>query len=195
MSFILDALKKSDKKRQESAAPRLDTVHDPVPPRPARRPVWWSLFGVVVVVNLAWMLWFFSAEHQDAGPVTGQQGNPQPEIPGQPVKPNQTLHATPTQQTAVVRPQQTVTAEVLIDDTRQLLRLSELPLAVQRTIPQLHMSLHAFNKADPAAGMVRVNEQILRQGDKLAGKYLLEEITAEGAVFRAQGYRFLLPRN
>ena len=73
--------------------------------------------------------------------------------------------------------------------------ISELPTAVQRRIPPLHMSLHAYNKANPAAGMVRVNEQILRPGATLDGKYLLAEISAEGAVFSFEGYRFLLPRD
>ena len=58
MSFILDALKKSDHKRQETSAPRLDTVHDPTPAQKRRRPLLIGLVLLVVLVNGGVLLWF-----------------------------------------------------------------------------------------------------------------------------------------
>lgn len=48
MSFILDALRKSDARRQQSAAPGLNSPEPPRPPRRRRR--LWPFFGVLLLV-------------------------------------------------------------------------------------------------------------------------------------------------
>lgn len=199
MSFILDALKKSDNKRQESSPPRLDTVHNSVPRTGRRRPAWLGLLLAVLLLNagvLVWLLIFAQPTPPVATNTVSQQANTLSAEPAPVAKPTPQIDKQPLPQ---VLPANSASQEVpsrasrpVVD--RRIYAVSELPVAVQRRIPELHMSLHAFNKSSPSAGMIRVNEQILRQGGKLDGKILLEEIQADGAVFRFEGYRFLLPR-
>lgn len=202
MSFILDALKKSDSKRQESSPPRLDTVHHSVPQTGRRRPLWIGLLLALLVLNVGLLVWFFAVDRQaPAIAISTVQPQPTPQTVAPAAvapSPLQPQTAEPPLPQRVVPKQSSLAASPAANRPlrdRRIYTISELPAAVQRRIPELHMSLHAYNKTSPAAGMVRVNAQILRAGAKLDGKYLLEEINADGAVFRFDGYRFLLPRN
>jgi general secretion pathway protein B len=51
VSFILDALKKSDHKRQRGTVPDLLTVHDPMPQQPKKRSLLSYLFLVALLLN------------------------------------------------------------------------------------------------------------------------------------------------
>lgn len=67
MSFILDALKKSEKKRETAEVPNLHTVHGEGPPPPKkRRPLWPYLLIAVLLLNAGVLLWyvFFREEPQ-----------------------------------------------------------------------------------------------------------------------------------
>lgn len=57
MSFILDALKKSEEQRPKAVVPDLYTDHAPPPPRKARR-LWPTLVILVLLVNAASLLWW-----------------------------------------------------------------------------------------------------------------------------------------
>ncbi|MFO7831177.1 MAG: general secretion pathway protein GspB [Desulfuromonadaceae bacterium] len=72
-------------------------------------------------------------------------------------------------------------------------RFSDLPLDYRRQLPEMHMSVHAYSET-PSAGLVRVNNKMLRPGADLTGGVRLEEITRQGAIFSFAGRRFLLPR-
>jgi len=69
MSFILDALKKSEKKRETAEVPNLHTVHGESPPPPRkRRPLWPYLLIAVLLLNAGVLIWyvFFREEPQVA---------------------------------------------------------------------------------------------------------------------------------
>ncbi len=59
MSFILDALKKLEQKRQQDNVPHLTTIHTPDLHRPVKRPVWPYMLLAALVLNagilLAWL--------------------------------------------------------------------------------------------------------------------------------------------
>jgi general secretion pathway protein B len=63
MSFILEALKKSEKNRQETTTPTLETQHDQSSPAPRKRPLWPMLLLVVLLLNAAVLLWLFGPWH------------------------------------------------------------------------------------------------------------------------------------
>ncbi|PLX90895.1 MAG: hypothetical protein C0620_12385 [Desulfuromonas sp.] len=63
MSFILEALKKSEKNRQEATTPTLETQHDNSPPAPRKRPLWPLLLLVILLLNAAVLLWLFGPWH------------------------------------------------------------------------------------------------------------------------------------
>ncbi len=98
MSFILDALKKSEKKRETAEVPNLHTVHGEGPPPPPRkrRPLWPYLLIAVLLLNAGVLIWyvFFREEPQVAAVVTEPAPAPiaesapvSPAIPAPPVVP------------------------------------------------------------------------------------------------------------
>lgn len=73
MSFILDALKKSEKKRETAEVPNLHTMHGEDPPLlKKRRPLWPYLLIAVLLLNAGVLLWyvFFRAEPQAVAVLT-----------------------------------------------------------------------------------------------------------------------------
>jgi general secretion pathway protein B len=235
MSFILEALKKSDKKRQDGAVPNLKTVHAQAEGSRGRRRPWVLLLALALLGNAVLLIWLFYSWQQpqpQALALAKPQSQLEATVPAAPARPapaaekqvarpsrdeaEELLASTRSRRatkvaTAISQQQETVVAAAepraavtssqseparpaqVVPTAERIYRLAELPLAVRGKIPELHMSLHAYSRTSPAASLVRINDQILREGMQL-DKLLLDKITAEGAVLRIEGYRFLLPR-
>ncbi|MDY0213026.1 MAG: general secretion pathway protein GspB [Desulfuromonadaceae bacterium] len=88
---------------------------------------------------------------------------------------------------------QTSTVSAMEQSAPPVAKLNELPLSYRSQLPEMHMSVHVYS-GSPQAGVVRINENMLRPGDYLDNRLLLEEITPDGAVFSYLGQWFLLPR-
>ncbi len=71
-------------------------------------------------------------------------------------------------------------------------RLADLPEARRRELPPLAVS-GAVQSPDPAARMLIVDGQVLREGDAAAPGLVLERITPRAAVFSLRGQRFEIP--
>lgn len=88
MSFILDALKKSEKKRETAEVPNLHTVHgEGSPPPRKRRSLWPYLLIAVLLLNAGVLIWyvFFREEPRVAAVVT--EPAPAPIVESAPVAP------------------------------------------------------------------------------------------------------------
>lgn len=60
MSYILDALKKSEQERSQGSVPGLHAVHASIGSKTEKRPVWPYLLGLVLLVNVALVLWWMN---------------------------------------------------------------------------------------------------------------------------------------
>jgi len=67
--------------------------------------------------------------------------------------------------------------------------LHELPSSIQQGLPAFSITAHIYT-GDPASGMVKVNGQLMREGQELSPGLRLEEIVSDGVIFRYQNYRF-----
>lgn len=82
MSYILDAIKKSDQQRELGTTPDLHTVHEPPQIEPPRRPGWLYGLAAILLLNaagLGWWLWPRTpvAERPAQGVVAGDPSQPQ----------------------------------------------------------------------------------------------------------------------
>lgn len=69
--------------------------------------------------------------------------------------------------------------------------LAELPEALRREVPPLHIT-GAVYSANPGQRLLVVNNQVLTQGSQAAPGVVLEEIAPHSAVFSVNGSRFRL---
>ena len=74
---------------------------------------------------------------------------------------------------------------------RPVYTLKELPSAIRDEIPPLTLSLHYYTTA-PASRLVRLNGQLLREGDSLNAEIKVAAITPSGVILSCQGIRFRL---
>jgi general secretion pathway protein B len=88
MSYILDALKKSEKERQRGTLPDMLTVQDIVAEKPRKSLVWVYLLGVVLSVNAGMMVWWLGSTHSEKAkavqPATAQNIVASPTNPAAP---------------------------------------------------------------------------------------------------------------
>jgi general secretion pathway protein B len=221
VSFILDALKKSESDRQRQSGPALFEVK--VAPRRSALPLWGLALGALLAVNLAivaWMLLRKPAVHADsadlAAPAARVASAPATTPPPAAISPAPTVIAPPP---VAVPPAPapavnsgTVPAETAASDDET--PATEAPPAsfaghVRRgtvdgvplyqdvapgsRIPELRLDLHVYAGA-PQERFVMINMHKLREGESLPEGVRLESITPEGAVLAYNGVRFLLPR-
>lgn len=215
MSYILDALNKSEQERRGQQTPGLQTVHRAPPPKTTSKTPIILVIVVFAVINLAGLgYWIMSNEPQPATVVAQQPAaNPPATIPAsQPQTSSQNQPAvTPTPQVteqAVVQqtPAVSTVPSTTVDNnqspgllitpdsafqkpTNQPVRITELPLNVQRQIPDLVFSSHLFSD-EPSFRMVNINGKMIREGDMVANDLRLLEISEEGVILGFRHYVF-----
>ncbi len=218
MSFILDALRKSDQQRQRAAKPVTLAVQSP--PAMARESylpgnVLLALVLLAVGILLGWLRpWPHSAEAPAvpapqavarplaSAPAIVAANTPTPVAVASPppmARPQRRDPGTLTVSPALVRPasvealpmrfEPTLHAPIKEDTAARAMEFSELPPAVQQEIPALTISMLAY-ASRPGDRMAMINNNLLHQGDQVAPGLALEQITPDGLVLRYKEFRF-----
>ncbi|UTW12199.1 general secretion pathway protein GspB [Marinobacterium rhizophilum] len=65
----------------------------------------------------------------------------------------------------------------------------QLPVDVQRSLPELVFSVHIYS-ADPASRRVKIGERMMREGQRITPQLRLEEIIPKGVILSYEDYRF-----
>ena len=87
-----------------------------------------------------------------------------------------------------VTPQPSEPAEVMVD---KIYDIAELPDSVKRGLPAISFAGHVYSSTQSQRS-VMLNGKKMREGQEVTKGLLLEQITIDGVVMRAQGYRFKL---
>jgi len=151
MSFILEALKKSEKNRQENTTPTLDSQHDSATPTPQKRPIWPLILVLVLLLNGGILLWLFGPwSHKKApavttapvtetaavaptAPMTTAAPRPAVQPPAQPVA--ATASVTPEPQVAPSEPAMTPPVEPVVQSVVTTQPVAEVTLPVEKPAP------------------------------------------------------------
>lgn len=206
MSLILDALRKSERTRQQSLTGQLGATE--TPPRPGRMAVpWATLLGILLVINAIVLMVFFwrssghtaapaqavptaapAIYHPEVRPLSEEAGTPPETVPPAPpqaaaVQPG-TAAAAPEPQTA--RPVVAQNADAGVPS------LDTLPMEVRQTLPTLHLDVLGY-AMKPEDRFVVINFQRYHVGDTTAEGVRVADIVPGGAVLEYHGTRFLLP--
>jgi general secretion pathway protein B len=219
MSFILDALKKSEIERQRQTAPGLMETGGPA--RRTRFPLWAVLLAALLGVNIV-VLMVLLKEHgapaaaaQPAIVARVPDDNPAavsdhfsplgsapvyaPEIPVPPAASsdgaaNHTSVQHPATHTAPRRSDPLLSEADAKDDNVEVLpSISEINLTGAQALPELHLDVHVF-ATKPADRFVYINMRKYHEGGVLQEGPIVERIRRDGVVLNYQGLRFVLPR-
>jgi hypothetical protein len=210
MSLILDALRKSERTRQQSLTGQLGAGE--TPPAPARLALpWTTLLGLLLLVNavaLAILFWRGSDKPAASAPQTASL--PAVATPYRPeVRPlaneagaeaqaasrpaaNPTVTQSPAPlpaaapQAAVPAPAPTLSPAGATPPT-----LDALPTEVRQTLPVLHLDVLGY-APDPKQRFVVINLQRYAIGDSTPDGVRVADITSQGAVLEFHATRFLL---
>jgi len=212
MSFILDALKKSETDRQQQGSGEFTGV--PTSPGAPSVPRWFWVVGILLAINLAVLIYLLLkpdtvatptaasapvetdnlsvAKTESAASFEEQVAAAQLNLPEQQARNSDTRQDTAT--STFVRP-------VLISQDPSAIPASELYPSIQEVrasgssnLPELHLDIHVYS-AEPEDRFVFINMVKLREGSQLAEGPQVAEITPDGVVLEHQGHLFLVPRD
>jgi len=220
MSFILDALKKSESERQEQADTEFATV--PSSPATPTAPRWLWVLGSLLIINIVVLLSLML--RQDAPPVVSEAA-PNPVAVGAASAANiAAVDITPStntpttestsfaDQVAVARqnqparstpvPQQAtatnITPAVSVKNLPQsaaaiLPSLTELRMNGRLQLPDLHVDIHVYSDVQ-SERFVFINMHKYKENSSLDEGPVLKEITSDGVILEHNGIAFILPR-
>ena len=186
MSYILDALKKSQQERQQQQGPSIQTIHKPhvLHARPAGNPWPWIVLCVLILVLAGGGFWYL------------QQSAPVPAVPLAMDKP---APANPAPVSDDAAERQAVASELMpaqpttaAASKPPLVEFYQLPDPVKQQIPALTFSFHVYS-ANPERRTIIINNQRLREGAVVSEGLQLEEITGQGVILNWQNrHRFAI---
>ena len=213
MSFILDALKKSEIERQRQAVPGLIDV--PKTPKRRRLPWWAFALAALLLVNVGVLSVLLlrnpspaKAPAQAQAPAAAKNDHFSPmdaapvyaqEIPvqspaGGADRPAVVQNPDAAQAARSPRRDPVLSEPAAPDANDEVLpTLSELSLPGGQALPDMHIDVHVFG-TKPADRFVYINMRKYREGQTLQEGPVLERIRRDGAVLNYKGVRFLLPR-
>ena len=208
MSFILDALKKSEVERQRQTTPGL--IETAVAPRRSRVALWLIVLGGLLAINFAVLLFVLlrgsatpparptpaapaAAKEAPAASAAPEHFSPMdspvyaPEIPVVPnappaAKPSPATHAAPPAADENDKP----------ENTELLPLISEVDLG-SLALPELHLDVHVY-ATKPGERFVYINMRKYHEGATHEEGPVIERIRRDGVVLNFHGVRFILPR-
>lgn len=205
MSFILDALKKSENERQQQSQAEFAGV--PTGGRESSSPKWLWVVGILLAINIAVLAGLLM--RPDASPpaqtTPAVEPAPQTHTPVETTFSNRVAAAqreipeqaisepTAEPEPAAVEPVVVTQDRSAIDTSRVYPTMQEVIVSGRVSLPVLHLDIHVFSDT-PADRFVFINMSKYREGSHIAEGPLIKEITPDGAVLVHQGVTFLLPR-
>ena len=208
MSFILDALKKSETERQRQNAPGFADVPDGTDP--PRAPRWLWVLGGLLAVNLIVVSGMMlrpdprpetdATATNEAIPNDGQLEREasfsemvEQAKNAQPPRVADTTAKKSTGDDPVAEASPVSKAKPTATITESYATFNDLRANGTLVLPDLHLDIHVYSD-QPAERFVFVNMSKYREHARLAEGPLVKEITPEGVILEHLGNGFLLPR-
>ncbi|NOR25565.1 MAG: GspB domain-containing protein [Desulforhopalus sp.] len=203
MSYILDALKKSDQERQQGTSPSLHSKHGCYPPgfesSPFKRHrTLWLIPGGFLLFLTCLGIFFFqyqghfgekdSIKETESSILSAESQTSPPRVLIK--EKTQILQPIATEGKASALP------VVVERETAQesLPLLNELSSELRAEIPSLKFAGHTYSE-NPYQRMIIINGKILREGDMIERNTKLAEINWEGVTIEFNGTRFQVKTN
>lgn len=218
MSYILDALKKSEQQRGHNSIPNVQTIHSSsLNYRDEKKTYWPYILIIAVTLNLVAILYFILNKEK---PLIDNTIAAQPMTPVEPKKTTvveipQTQASTQASTQAVVEqasnnksikqrhstPDKIATEKKEINNNQssqpestniasnQVIDFYDLPDAIQQQLPAIIVTAHVYS-SNPLQRSIVINNNFMEEGEYVIDDLILNEITADGAIFDYHGTLF-----
>jgi general secretion pathway protein B len=203
MSFILDALRKSENERQRNQTPGMANMQ--TQNRRKGSGIWVPLVALLIGINLSLIvvMWFLSDDKQPAvnpTPVSSDAGA----ISQPPAARRLAEELSPEQPVRSVTPAETSGVNTAVlpatpppgysgDADENIPTLAELMLQNAISLPQLHLDIHVYSDT-PSERFVFINMSRYNEGGSLSEGPKVVRISKIGVVLRHQGQEFMMVR-
>ena len=216
MSYILDALRKSDQQRRRHVAPTLLTLQPSAVVRKRPAYVTYGLLAVILIgggVVIGWLRPWQSepaavkpveSRQIESKPVESKPLEPKPlefkpgapapaasEIAAQAKRDNVLPEANSlaSGKTAPPPPERRVDIAAADAAGETVVEMEKLPTSLRDEVSKITVSVHAYSNT-PEKRLVGIGRRILHEGDYVTPGLKLEEITPDGMILGYKGYRF-----
>jgi general secretion pathway protein B len=203
MSYILDALKKSEQERSRGRTPDLQSVHQRAALAPHTRRWWPYAVVATLLVNAGVLLAWLHPWKEDKNIVIqpANDSNVASTRPAvlPPKMPAAAQHSPAPAHKLLAAPPQSVAADNIAHAPAApqppavkepaIVNFTDLPADVRRNIPEMSFSVHLYS-AKPTERMVSINGRMMKEGQEVSPGLKLEQITQDGMVFSYQEYKF-----
>jgi general secretion pathway protein B len=212
MSFILDALRKSENERRRHTPPELADVR--VTPTRQHRSPWVAVVAALLGANviLLAIFWFGWNRNSDTVPASNGERATSTAVPktgpgigataenlrvrnlSKEAERSRTVPSSAAQRAGNAAPVgESEPTPRRASAYANLPTMHEAIVAGIVSVPPLHLDIHVYSSS-PAERFVFINMAKYREGDRLQEGPAVEEIIASGVVMIHQGSRFLLSR-
>ena len=184
MSFILDALKKSERERQKKSSPKISSVL--LEQEKFTRPKWYRLtvFSLLIVIGILLIGLIFPSTLKM---INDKQPNNS--------KLTQEIKVTPFVETKIQDiAQEEIIPKISDNDAFEIFDINIANSKYNLFLPELHIDIHVYSEI-PSERFVFINMKKYIEGDLLIAGLILETITIEGAILSSNNIHFLLPKN
>ncbi len=192
MSYILDALNKSEEEKKQHRTPGLNTIHQKSANRSQVRRLWLIVASSVVIINLAGLIiWFVFLVEAPKATDAKVSLTPKPQTIIRQARPNN--NGALSLETRASRPEPALIGSTLSRPARKQLTpqtyhfQDSLSRQIKQEISAIRFSSHIFAN-DASLRMVVINGQSLREGSRFGSGLLLKTVTEEGVVIAYQNH-------
>ncbi len=191
MSFILDALRKSETERQQQSGAEFSSI--PSSSRDPQSFKWLWFLGLLLLVNIAVLIGILM--RPDKAPDVAAIIDETPVEQVQVAEPSfaEKINAAKQNQPLQTEPPVSAPSPAAPIKRGRVLTIDEVRVNGTLQITDLHLDIHVYSD-DPAERFVFINMAKHREQSKLEEGPVVVEITPDGVILEHQGTTFLLPR-
>jgi len=214
MSYILEALKKSQAERQLGELPSIHAPQVQLQPAPdtsgQRRLPLWIATGAACAAAAAWWWWPATVVAPAPAPAPAPVAAPVPAPVPVPIPvPAPVIVPAPLPAPVIVKAAPPTPAPVIKAITPPPVPapvpvqppapseeitpgLRDLPEPIQRQIPPVALGGYMYSK-DPADRLLLIDKVLRHEGEEVAPGLVLEKLQPKAAIFSFKGYRYRVP--
>ena len=186
MSYILDALNKSEQERERKQTPGLKSLRGEPPPNRFQLRHFLYLLALLAIFNSIVIFFYLGNQSQ---PTVGIRPHGETPLDRSLVTGNAARDETPSTSLITSADQSAgFTTQVTSDNTVTVNGLREQVLS---QLPDIKITAHIFS-SDPALRMVNINGLSRREGDFVRDGLMLVEITKSGVVMNFSGDAYVI---